>query len=112
MYPLYSPEGAPLTTESPIDHPHHNSIVVSADVFFVKLPPLVPKMSPLTEEATYNLYVNNVFQGRAPGRIWVADTTSEEISESHLRVTQDIEWQGPEEWERLPRSPVPLAGGC
>ena len=108
MYPLYSPEGAPLTTESPIDHPHHNSIVVSADVFFVKLPPLVPKMSPLTEEATYNLYVNNVFQGRAPGRIWVADTTSEEISESHLRVTQDIEWQGPEEWGAPPAVPGPF----
>ena len=108
MYPLYSPAGVSLTTEYPVDHPHHNSIVVSADVFFVKLPPLAPEMSPLTEEATYNLYVNNVFQGRAPGRIWVADTESEEISESHLRVTQSIEWQGPEEWGAPPAVPGPF----
>ncbi len=108
MFPLYSPAGVSLTTESPVDHPHHNSIVVSADVFFVKLPPLVPAVSPLTEEATYNLYVNNVFQGRAPGRIWVADTESEELDERHLRVTQNIEWQGPEEWGAPPAVPGPF----
>ena len=108
MYPVYSPAGAPLTTEYPVDHPHHNSIVVSADVFFVTLPPLDLKMSTLTEEATYNFYVNNVFQGRAPGRIWVAGTESEEISETHLRVTQSLEWQGPEEWGAPPAVPGPF----
>ena len=98
LFPVYSPAGVSLTSESPVDHPHHNSITVSADVFFVQLPPLSPAISTLTEEATYNFYVNNIFQGRAPGRIWVVGVDSEEISENHLRVVQTIQWQGPEEW--------------
>ena len=102
LFPVYSPAGVPLTTESPVDHPHHNSITISADVFFVMLPPLIPTQSTLIEEATYNFYVNNVFQGRAPGRIWVASFDSEEISDDHLRVVQRIEWQGPEEWGAPP----------
>ncbi len=98
LYPVYSPGGVPLTAESPVDHPHHNSIVVSADVFFVKLPPLSPSISAREEEATYNFYVNQTFQGRAPGRIWSVGVESEEVGEHHLRVVQKTEWQGAEEW--------------
>ena len=98
LYPVYSPAGVPLTSESPVDHPHHNSIVASADAFFVKLPPLSPSISTRQEEATYNLYVNEIFQGRAPGRIWSVGVESEEIGENHLRVVQTAHWQGPEEW--------------
>ena len=98
LYPVYSPAGVSLTSESPVDHPHHNSVTVSADVFFVKLPPLVPAISTLTEEATYNFYVNNIFQGRAPGRIVAVGIDSGEVSEDHLQVVQSIQWQGPEEW--------------
>ena len=98
LFPVYSPAGVSLTSESPVDHPHHNSITVSADVFFIKLPPLVPDISSLTEEATYNLYVNEIFQGRAPGRIWAVGVESEEVAEDHLRIVQTVHWQGPEEW--------------
>ena len=31
LFPVYSPQGVPLTAESPVDHPHHNSITVSRD---------------------------------------------------------------------------------
>lgn len=102
LFPVYSPAGVPLTSESPVDHPHHNSITVSADVFYVKLPPLIPKQSALTEEATYNFYVNDTFQGRMPGRIWVMSYDAEEVSDDHLRVVQQIQWQGPEEWGAPP----------
>lgn len=98
LFPVYSPQGVPLTAESPVDHPHHNSITVGADVFFAKLPPLSPSTSALQEEATYNLYVNQVFQGRAPGRTWAVGIDAEEVAEDHLRIVQQVQWQGPEEW--------------
>ena len=87
-----------MTSENPVDHPHHNSVTVGADVFFVRLPALSPEVSELDEEATYNLYVNEVFQGRAPGRTWIVSQSAEELSDAHLRVVQEVEWQGPEEW--------------
>ena len=62
LYPLYSPAGVPLTAESPVDHPHHDSITVGADMVTAKFPPLTPAISPLAESATYNLYANQVFQ--------------------------------------------------
>lgn len=98
LFPVYSPSGISMTSESPVDHPHHNSVTVGADVFFLRLPALSPGLSPLDEEATYNLYVNQVFQGRAPGRTWVVSQDAEEVFDDHLRVVQGIEWQGPEEW--------------
>ena len=98
LYPLYSPAGVPLTAESPVDHPHHNSISVGADMLKAKFPPLTPAVSPLAESGTYNLYANNVFQGRAPGRTWAVDVNATELAPDHLRVVQTVEWQGPEEW--------------
>lgn len=98
LHPVYSPSGVPLTSESPVDHPHHNSVTVGADVLIARLPPLTPSISTLTEEATYNLYVNEVFQGRAPGRTWAVSFDSREVSDNHLRVVQQVQWQGPEEW--------------
>ncbi len=98
LYPLYSPAGVPLTAESPVDHPHHDSITVGADMLKAKFPPLTPAVSPLSESGTYNLYANNVFQGRAPGRTWAVDVNATELAPDHLRVVQTIEWQGPEEW--------------
>ena len=102
LFPVYSPSGVPLTSESPSDHPHHNSVVVSADTVFVKLPAQIPTLSKEPEEATYNLYVNNVFQGRAPGRIWATNFKAQEIAPDHLRLIQSLQWQGPEEWGAPP----------
>ncbi|MCY4114537.1 MAG: PmoA family protein [Chloroflexi bacterium] len=98
LYPLYSPAGVPLTAESPVDHPHHDSVTVGADMVIAKFPPLTPAISPLTESGTYNLYANNVFQGRSPGRTWSVDVNATELAPDHLRVVQTVEWQGPEEW--------------
>ena len=64
LFPVYSPAGVPLTTESPVDHPHHNSITISADVFFVMLPPLIPAQSTLIEEADVQL----LREQRVPGQ--------------------------------------------
>ena len=46
--------------------------------------------------------MNHTFQGRSPGRIWVASFESEEVPDDHLRVVQQVQWQGPEEWGAPP----------
>ena len=102
IFPLYSPSGVPLTSETPSDHPHHNSVVVSADAVFVKLPPQIPTLSNEIEEATYNLYVNEIFQGRAPGRIWATAVEAEERGPDRLTLVQSLQWQGPAEWGAPP----------
>ena len=102
IFPVYSPAGVPLTSETPSDHPHHNSVVVSADVVFVKLPPQITSLSNEIEEATYNLYVNEIFQGRAPGRIWATAVEAEERGPDRLTLVQSLQWQGPVEWGAPP----------
>ena len=94
LYPVFSPAGVALTAEAAIDHPHHNSITIGTDHFVCLFPYSTDKL----EEATYNFYVNDIFQGRAPGRTWAISTDSEEVSEDHLQVVQTVEWQGPQEW--------------
>ena len=94
LYPVFTPAGVAVTAEGPIDHPHHQSISIGTDHFSCYMPYSTDK----TEEATYNFYVNDVFQGRAPGRIFGESVESEEISDDHLRIVQGLEWQGPEEW--------------
>ena len=98
IFPLYSPSGVPLTSETPSDHPHHNSVVASADAVFVKLPPQIRSLSNEIEEATYNLYVNEIFQGRAPGRIWATAVETKERGPDRLTLVQSLQWQGPVEW--------------
>ena len=41
-------------------------------------------MTTLTEYGNYNLYVNDTFQGRTPGRVLATSTESTEIAEDHL----------------------------
>ena len=94
LYPVVTPAGVTVTAEAPIDHPHHQSITIGADHFNCYLPFSTNKH----EEATYNFYINETFQGRAPGRIVSISTDSTEHSERHLRIVQQLEWQGPEEW--------------
>ena len=94
LYPVFTPAGVSVTAEAPIDHPHHNSITVGADRFMCKLPYSTDRF----EEATYNFYVNQTFQGRAPGRTWGVSVDSTEVSPSHLQLVQQVQWQGPPEW--------------
>ena len=94
IYPLFTPSGVSVTAESPIDHPHHNSVTIGADHFDC----LFVYDGHRTERGTYNFYVNETFQGRATGRIASVSIDSEEVSDDTLRIVQRLEWQGPVEW--------------
>ncbi len=94
IYPLFTPSGVQVTAESPIDHPHHNSVTVGADHFDC----LFVYDGHRTERGTYNFYVNETFQGRATGQISAVSVDSDEISEDILSVVQRLEWRGPIEW--------------
>lgn len=94
LFPLFTPKGFPLTSESPADHPHHNSIWIGCDRVRCRFPFSDSEI----EEGTYNFYVNNTFQGRAPGQIRTIAHDHEEITPGHLRITQRLVWQGPQEW--------------
>ena len=98
LFPVYTPAGFALTSESPLDHPHHNSLWIGADHVNCYL----PFASGAYEEANYNFYVNDIFQGRAPGRILSVDVEAAEIAADHLRLTQTLHWQGPVEWGAPP----------
>ena len=94
LFPVYTPAGFAVTSESPLDHPHHNSLWIGADHVNCYL----PFASGAFEEANYNFYVNDIFQGRAPGRILGVGVEAEEIADDHLRLVQTLHWQGPIEW--------------
>ena len=98
LFPVYTPAGFALTSESPLDHPHHNSLWIGADHVNCYL----PFASGAHEEANYNFYVNDIFQGRAPGRILSVDVEAAEIAADHLRLTQTLHWQGPDRMGRAP----------
>ena len=94
LYPVYTPSGVPVTSESPVDHPHHNSVWIAADRVVAELPFAGGEGEP----GTYNFYVNDTFQGRAPGRIEAVGLEHEERGEGRLRLTQRLRWRGPREW--------------
>lgn len=104
LYPLYTPAGVAVTTDGPIDHPHHQSVWIGADHVYCRL----PYADDAFEDATYNLYVGETFQGRAPGRILSVGIKSTELATDHLRITQTLEWQGPEEWGARPRRTIAI----
>ena len=95
LYPVYSPQGYLLTSESPADHPHHNSVWVAADHVHCLFPTGGARRY---EEGTYCFYVNETFQGRAAGRIEETECRAEEGGEDLLQVVQRLRWQGPVEW--------------
>lgn len=94
IYPLLTPGGVSVTAESPIDHPHHNSVTIGADHFDCVF---VYDRSRV-ERATYNFYVNDTFQGRAPCRIVSTAVDAVELAVDLLRIEQRLEWRGPVEW--------------
>ena len=59
IYPLFTPSGVSVTAESPIDHPHHNSVTVGADHFDC----LFVYDGHRTERGTYNFYVQRDLPG-------------------------------------------------
>lgn len=94
VYPLYTPAGFPVTTENPADHPHHNSLWIASD----HLHCLVPADAGKIEEYTYNFYVDETFQGRAPGRIRETGVEAAETGAGAFRIAQALDWVGPIEW--------------
>jgi hypothetical protein len=94
LYPVHTPSGFAVTTESPLDHPHHNSFWIASDHLCAYLP-FVDKEH---EEAHYNFYVNETFQGRAPGRI-ISKSIEEKQGGGHgYAIRQSLVWRGPPEW--------------
>ena len=49
------------------------------------------------EDYTYNLYLNETFQGRAAGRI-VETHYAGAVEGDGFRITQTLDWRGPAEW--------------
>jgi hypothetical protein len=95
VYPLYTPAGYAVTSECPADHPHHNSFWIAADHVHCRMP--VGEGGGF-EEYTYNFYVDETFQGRAPGRIVEIGSTGEANGVDAFRLAQTLEWRGPIEW--------------
>jgi hypothetical protein len=95
VYPLYTPAGFAVTSECPADHPHHNSFWIAADHVHCRMP--VGEGSAF-EEYTYNFYVDETFQGRAPGRIVETGSTGKADGLDAFHVVQALEWRGPVEW--------------
>jgi hypothetical protein len=94
VFPLYSPVGFLVTTEAPADHPHHSSMWIAADHVHCRMPVAEGRH----EEYTYNFYVNDVFQGRAPGSIVETGCEGTEVGRDRFRIVQDMQWRGPAEW--------------
>jgi len=94
VYPLFTPAGFPVTTECPADHPHHNSFWIAADHVHCRMPVAAGGH----EDYTYNFYLDETFQGRAPGQIIETDLNAESADNDSLRITQSLEWRGPIEW--------------
>lgn len=93
LYPVYTPAGIAVTSEGPADHPHHHSIWAGADHLHLKMPAFGGR----DEIYAYNCYVNDIFQGRAPGRVIETGLAGRADGGAYL-VEQEIEWRGPIEW--------------
>jgi hypothetical protein len=100
LFPVYTPRGYLVTTESPADHPHHNSVWVATDHVHC----LMPGHGGSKEDASYCFYVNEVFQGRAPGRIveerfsQTEESSADSETTAECLVRQELLWRGPIEW--------------
>ncbi|MGE3830270.1 MAG: PmoA family protein [Parvibaculaceae bacterium] len=94
IFPLYTPAGFLVTTEAPADHPHHSSCWVAADHVHCKMPAAAGRF----EDYTYNFYLNETFQGRAPGTILQTGVKGRPTGGESFEITQQLEWRGPIEW--------------
>jgi hypothetical protein len=94
VYPLWTPGGAAVTSEAPADHPHHNSFWIAADHVHCRMPVAAGGF----EDYTYNFYLDETFQGRAPGQIVETEVRAEVVAGDALRIVQTLEWRGPIEW--------------
>ncbi len=94
IFPLYTPAGFLVTTEAPADHPHHSSCWIAADHVHCKMPAMGGRL----EDYTYNFYLNETFQGRAPGSILQTGVKGRATGNESFQLVQTLEWRGPIEW--------------
>lgn len=94
IYPLLTPAGFAVSSERPADHPHHSSMWIGSD----HVNALVAAASGTIEEYTYNFYVDETFQGRAPGRIVETGIAGRAVGAGRFEIVQRLEWRGPPEW--------------
>ena len=94
LFPLVTPAGFCVTAESPADHPHHSGLWIASDHVHA----MMPAANGTTEEYTYNFYVNETFQGRAPGRIVETGHEVSDLGDRTCEIAQYLEWRGPAEW--------------
>lgn len=92
LHPVFTPRGFCVTGEHPVDHPHHAGIWIAADRVS-----WWPNPGP-DEEHTYNFYVDEVFQGRAPGRILSTGLELGAGAQNRVEVKESCVWRGPGEW--------------
>lgn len=94
VFPVMTPSGYCVTAECPADHPHHSSFWIGSDHVHA----LMPAANGGVEEYTYNFYVNETFQGRAPGKIVSRAMHGFELADGRFQIEQTLQWIGPGEW--------------
>ncbi len=94
LYPLLTPKGFQVTSESPGDHPHHNSVWVASDHVHARM----VTGGAHDDLGTYDFYVDDVFQGRAPGTINETAMEGKSLADGAFRIVQTLAWRGPREW--------------
>ncbi|MBI3506553.1 MAG: PmoA family protein [Proteobacteria bacterium] len=94
VFPLFTPAGYAVSSESPADHPHHNSLWIASDHVHARMPVGDGRY----EEYTYNFYVDETFQGRAPGTLVAQPVRLSTGPDGEAVIVQTVEWRGPAEW--------------
>ena len=93
IHPVWTPDGIVVTAEGPVDHPHHSGIWCAAD----HVASLHDGPDGI-ERYDYCFYVNEVFQGRAPGLIRMSGIKLQAVSHDQATVRQEMQWVSPREW--------------
>ncbi|MDA1347660.1 MAG: PmoA family protein, partial [Chloroflexi bacterium] len=73
---------------------HHQSITIGTD----RLDMYSTESTDDSPGANYNFYMDETYQGRAPGRIISKSVDYTEVAEDHLRLVQNLHWQSPSDW--------------
>ena len=96
IFPVMSPAGVAVTAErSASDHPWHQSVTIGTDHFYT----YQGRGGERCEDPPIHFYWDWPFQGRDAGRIVsAAHDEVTELDERHLRITQRLRWQSPEQW--------------
>jgi hypothetical protein len=102
LHPVSTPAGFCVTAERPADHPHHSGIWIAADHVHLQVPGALGRI----EEYTYNFYVDDIFQGRAPGRILARSERGTPERDGGFLIEQTLDWIGPAEWGAPAGRPV------